>query len=101
MTSYQRDVETEAGKVCRQGCVETASARVQVGHDLEAGELCFLEKLWTDRVRVFKATLVKSDDQDGEHWNTSDPVRPARRVPWVRSPCLVCDPHSARERKSE
>ncbi|CAE7473905.1 dnaJ [Symbiodinium pilosum] len=30
-------------------------AEAEVGQDLEAGELCFLEKLWTDRVRIFKA----------------------------------------------
>lgn len=28
---------------------------LQVGDDLNVNELCFVEKLWTDRVRVFKA----------------------------------------------
>lgn len=34
---FRRDADTEAGQ------------------DLDVGELCFLEKLWTDRVRIFKA----------------------------------------------
>lgn len=29
--------------------------QTQVGEDLEVGEVCFLEKLWSDRIRVFKA----------------------------------------------
>jgi len=29
--------------------------QTQVGEDLEVDELCFVEKLWSDRIRVFKA----------------------------------------------
>mmetsp|Transcript_15419 Transcript_15419/g.27587 ORF Transcript_15419/g.27587 Transcript_15419/m.27587 type:complete len:919 (+) Transcript_15419:64-2820(+) len=28
----------------------------EVGEDLEEGEICYVEKLWTDRIRVFKAS---------------------------------------------
>ncbi|CAE8582774.1 unnamed protein product, partial [Polarella glacialis] len=30
-------------------------AQSEVGEDLSQGELCFMEKLWSDRIRVFKA----------------------------------------------
>ncbi|CAE7452555.1 dnaJ [Symbiodinium natans] len=30
-------------------------ADMEVGQDLDVGELCFVEKLWTDRIRIFKA----------------------------------------------
>eukprot|EP00931_Biecheleriopsis_adriatica_P048546 TRINITY_DN28053_c0_g1_i1.p1 TRINITY_DN28053_c0_g1~~TRINITY_DN28053_c0_g1_i1.p1 ORF type:complete len:885 (+),score=165.90 TRINITY_DN28053_c0_g1_i1:34-2688(+) len=30
-------------------------SQAEVGDDIAAGELCFLEKLWSDRIRVFKA----------------------------------------------
>mmetsp|Transcript_96485 Transcript_96485/g.268133 ORF Transcript_96485/g.268133 Transcript_96485/m.268133 type:complete len:897 (+) Transcript_96485:61-2751(+) len=34
--------------------------QTQVGEDLEVDELCFVEKLWSDRIRVFKAGLQGS-----------------------------------------
>lgn len=33
---------------------------LQVGDNLNINELCYVEKLWTDRIRVFKACITES-----------------------------------------
>ena len=55
---FRRDADTEASQNPHGSlrCDEHSCERLQAGQDLDVGELCFLEKLWTDRIRIFKAS---------------------------------------------
>ena len=53
----------------------------QVGDDLKAQELCFVEKLWSDRIRVFKAKV-----RSAEMCREAGAAGPAGEVPLSRAP---------------
>ena len=59
---FRRDADTEASQKSSQKPPMRQAficERLQAGQDLDVGELCFLEKLWTDRVRIFKASCQR------------------------------------------